>query len=198
MKTLTFFLFLVNNTLYAEVDESVDYLACGNNPKAIELAKLLIESKSQLRKKLHCNKTLVETALIKAKMMADADRIDHNLNNITPNELIRRSGIKLPSAYDFLGNQVESVSGGTSFPIEAFDQFMNSPPHRKHLMGESELGLEQDQIGVGFYQDKQKKHEQYWVVYITALRSQNDKNKRIPIIKHKYTMDKTSLKKKRN
>lgn len=196
-RVIIFFLSLFSSTLNAEESETVSYVACGNSPKAIELARLLIESKSQKRKNLNCNASLAETAGLKAQMMADADHISHNLNNITPNELLRQSGVVLPSAYDYLGNQVESISGGAKRPIEAFAQFMKSSAHKEHLMGEGALGLQQDQIGVGYFQDKKKLHEDYWVVYITAFRKKDDKNVRIPTIKHKYYFDNTDLKGKK-
>jgi hypothetical protein len=89
--------------------------------------------------------------------------------NKSPNEILRFFKIALPSTYAILGNQVEAVSGGYSSAQVTLDYFLSSEDHKNLLLGIGELFNEQDQIGVGYYNDRSKKHEDYWVVYTTAI-----------------------------
>lgn len=152
-----------------------NYQDCGGNPKAIILAKLLIESNGQQRKNLVCNKVLSQVAFEKAKAMAKESMVDHNINHSSPNQLLTAAGVELPTSYEIIGNQVEAVSGGKESPQEAFEYFMSSTNHKEHLMGENDFYLEQNQIGVAHYYDIGTRHMEYWVVYITSFRGENEK-----------------------
>ncbi len=166
---------LCATTLIAQRGELIKYENCGEDSKSILLAKLLIESEQQQRQNLTCNKILSEVALHKAKSMATENRVAHNINNTTPNQLLRRAGIPLPVIYEVIGNQVEGVSGGKKTAQETFDYFMTSPDHKTHLMGENSFYLKQNTIGVGHYFDINTPHMDYWVVYITSLKQEHEK-----------------------
>lgn len=148
---------------------------CGLDDQSIQLAKLIIESPGQHRQQMFCNKELSRIANVKARLMAKADRISHNIDNITPNELLQNEGVVLPYVYQNLGNQVEAVLGGMETAQETLDYFMRSPDHKAHLLGENNFFHEQNQIGVGYYLDESTKYEEHWVVYITAIKSVDDK-----------------------
>jgi len=151
------------------------YTNCGLNNQSIKLAKIIINYEGQNRIQLYCNKALAKAANIKAKQLATVDRIRHNIYNTSPNQFLRAQGFQLPILYEVIGNQVEAVSGGKTTPQETFDYFMTSSEHKKHLLGENDFYRSQNQIAVGFYEDKSKKYEQYWVVYITKKKSKADK-----------------------
>ena len=153
---------------------SKQYGDCGLNNKSKQLAQLVIEADSQQRITLTCNKQLAQAAYQKAKEMAEAQKVSHYINYISPNELLAKAGIELPFSYNKVGNQVEAVSGGMRTSQESFDYFMTSENHKMHLLGENDFYKKQDKIGVGHYVDKSKKHVDYWVVYITSLREQGD------------------------
>lgn len=177
--------------------DNVDYTNCGEDKNSKALAKLIVESKNQQRKELFCNKKLALAAKEKAKAMAEANRIDHNINHITPNEWLRNFGIQLSATYQVLGNQVEAVSGGEESAVDTFNYFMTSPPHKAHLLGEKNFYLKQNQIGVGFYYDESKKHEFYWVVYITSLANKGEKAINMAKVKYEYYIEKEKTKQKR-
>ena len=168
MKYLTLLVILSNSAFAQEID-NVPESNCGLNQQAISLAKLIIESKNQQRKELHCNLKLAEVALKKAKMMAKANKIRHRINHTTPNELLRSYGIKLPENYALFDNQVESIMGAVKTPQESFDTFMTSPGHKYHLLGEADFLLKQNQIGVGFFKDDESEYVYHWVIYITEV-----------------------------
>ena len=110
MKLIVFFYFLFSISF---VQANKDFSGCGTDEKSRELAKLIIEYFEQRREFLVCNEKLSVVAMKKAELMADANLVAHTLNNITPNELLTKEGIKLPYSYSILGNQVESLQDST-------------------------------------------------------------------------------------
>ena len=172
-----------------------NYTDCGLNNKSKQLAQLVIEADNQQRKTLTCNKKLAQAAYQKAKEMAEVQKVAHNINYISPNELLAKAGIELPYSYNKIGNQVEAVSGGMRTSQESFDHFMSSEIHKTHLLGEHDFYQKQDQIGVGHYIDKSKKHVDYWVVYITSLRDPDDTFK--TVINFKPTAFKIKIQKRK-
>ena len=185
---------LISST-QVQSQQIVAYQDCGDSSKAISLAKLLIESEGQHRNNLVCNKVLSQVAFEKAKAMAIESRVDHNINHSSPNELLTAAGIELPRLYEIIGNQVEAVSGGKDNAQDAFNYFMTSIDHKEHLMGENEFYLKQNNIGVGHYYDIGAQHMEYWVVYITALRGDNEELMSFP--KTKYVFTKQSAEKRK-
>ena len=174
------------------------YTGCGMNTKAVQLAQLLIETQNQQRMTLVCNQGLAQAANEKAKIMARSEKVLHNLNNTSPNELLKNHGIILPLYYAKIGNQVESVLGGMQSAQETYDLFMTSKEHKNHLLGENEFYQGQTQIGVGYYFDKKTKHMDYWVVYITALKNNTEEyhlgmNTKPNILKFKMAKKKKRL-----
>ena len=166
-----FLLESVTNSLATAEDNVLDMSSCGVNKQAKQLAQLIINSKHQQREELTCDKQLANIAYLKAQELAKADKIQHNIDNITPNEFVTQRGIKLPAVYLVLGNQVEAIQGGTKTAKQAYDSFLNSEQHKAHLLGENEFYKQQTHMGVGFFFDKNKQYEYYWVVYVTSLYS---------------------------
>ena len=174
----------LTNQVLAEEPQSFN--DCGENDNAVALAKIIIKTINQRRLKLTCNKELSQIAAKKAKEMAKEETVSHVINNTTPNEKLRQGGVILPRLYKIIGNQVESVSGGKSLAQETYEYFLTSPSHKAHLLGENEFYLKQDSIGVGHYFDKQSNHSDYWVVYITALRNEDDPDDKLFIFNYKF------------
>jgi uncharacterized protein YkwD len=160
---------------------------CGESENAVALAKIIINTIKQRRQKLNCSKELSLIAAQKAKEMALEEIVSHVINNTTPNEKLRKAGIILPRIYKIVGNQVESVSGGKSLAQETFDYFMTSPVHKAHLLGENEFYLKQHSIGVGHYFDNESNHSDYWVVYITAFRDEDDPEDKLFVFNYKFS-----------
>ncbi len=181
MNNSPFFFLLVLLCSICAHAKGEDYVDCGESKQAIELAKMIKESQDQKRGRLTCNKSLSTIALLKARKMAKYSKVDHNIENTTPNELLRENGFFLPASYSILGNQVESVSGGKKSPAEMFSYFMTSPGHKVHLLGENSFFKTQHQIGVGYYSDINSDHIDYWVVYIASLKEPLEKNNNLKI-----------------
>lgn len=147
---------------------------CGNNDQAHKLAQLIQADNNQQRKELVCNPKLNEIALIKAKLMLQEQDLWHNVGNMSPNQLLRQHGFKLPRTYPFFGNQVEAIAGGKDNPEILFKDFINSTPHRQLLLGENAFFQNQSQMGVAYIKDLSTEHQHYWVVIIAATHNKPD------------------------
>lgn len=164
MIKLSFLLALLFFNLDVFAENSFD---CGNNQKAIELVKLIQNDKKQKRPTIRCNKLLTKAAQAKAKNMASAGLVVHNLGG-SPNSHLESAGYKLPEHYgrEFNSNQVEAIAGGYASAESLWQSFKDSKGHRSHLLGEHEFYLEQDEIGVAFIKNSSAPHVEYWVVYL--------------------------------
>lgn len=161
--------YLIIILLVLPITSFADQIAnCGNNEQAEALAKLIQNDKDQQRTEIRCNKILIEVAIAKAKEMAELGLVMHNLGK-GPNFRLRDANYQLPNYYgtSFSSNQVEAIAGGYSDAYEVWDALKGSEDHRKHLLGEHELYLEQDEMGVAFIKDLSSPHIEYWVVYLT-------------------------------
>jgi uncharacterized protein YkwD len=169
--------YLLFNGSFVMADEVA---LCGNNAEAAELIASIQKHASQQRTVLECNSKLNEIALIKAKLIIQNQDIWHNAGHMTPNQLLKHHGFKLPQSYPFFGNQVEALAGGEESAEEALSDFLNSEPHRNLLLGEDEFFKSQDQIGAAFIEDPETDHQFYWVVIIADEKT--NKLKQNPVV----------------
>ncbi|TKB47860.1 CAP domain-containing protein [Thalassotalea mangrovi] len=148
---------------------------CGNVEEAQTLVTLIKADPQQQRSELRCNALLTQLALEKAKVMAEHGLVMQNLNG-SPNSHLRNGGYQLPDYYGgMMSNQVEAIAGGYHSAEEVWRAFKQSTAHRQHLLGELTFYREQDEIGVGFFRDKNAPHVQYWVVYVSKGHRANQK-----------------------
>ncbi len=144
---------------------------CGLNRQAAALSAAIINHPQQQRATLNCHPVLAVAAAVKARQMAKHQQISHDLDNLTPNQLLRQFGYALPVKYQAMGNQIESIAGGHVSVESVLDAFMRSNGHRSHLMAEHDFYKHQKHIAVGYYFDPMTPHEYHWVVYIAAPRN---------------------------
>lgn len=163
IKSILILFLAISLGLNAQTIKKESFTECGENKEAIQLAKIILQH--QERVVINCSKELSLAAEYKAKNMAEENMISHYVDNKSPNEVLRKRGVKLPNNYSIIGNQVEAISGGVTTAQEAFDYFLTSEDHKDLVIGKGKLFQKQDQIGVGYYYDPTKKHEYYWVVY---------------------------------
>lgn len=145
-----------------------DFLECGNNPTARQLAALIINDPGQQRPKLHCNALLTKIAVSKVRDMAAQGWVTH-LDRGGANHRVLKAGYELASIYPrWFDNQVEAIAGGFASADIMWEQFKASDAHRTHLLAEHPFYLHQDDIGVAFYQNSSSSHEYYWAVYVAG------------------------------
>jgi hypothetical protein len=155
-----------NFTAPVEADGgSVD--ACGHSPQARQLAELIRSHPLQRRLRLSCHPLLAAAAADKAEEMAARGHVSHIYGVMAPNRRLRQAGYRLPQSYPgTFHNQVEAVSGGFSTAAEALQAFLDSRPHRIHLLAEHPFYAEQDEIAVGYARNPDSEHIDYWAVFI--------------------------------
>lgn len=141
--------------------------ACGRSPQARQLAELIRSHPLQRRLRLSCHPVLAAAAEDKAQEMALRGHVSHIYGVMAPNRRLRQAGYRLPLSYPgMFHNQVEAVSGGFSTAAEALQAFLDSRPHRTHLLAEHPFYAEQDEIAVGYARNPSTEHVDYWVVFI--------------------------------
>lgn len=152
-----------------------DIELCGNSDEAMELAIAIMEDPAQQRPEIRCNGLLTAIAVDKAKRMADEGIVFHNLGG-SPNSRLREAGFQLPEYYgDAMSNQVEAIAGGYPSVGRVWRAFKNSETHAKHLLGQIPFYQEQDEMGIAFIKDLSAPHVEYWVVYLTKGRVDNQR-----------------------
>jgi uncharacterized protein YkwD len=87
------------------------------------------------------------------------------------NYLVRQAGYVLPSSYPSDGNNLESIAAGYPTAAATWSGWMDSPDHKRHLLGEIDFFAAQTSYGIGYYEDPRSPYRTYWVV-ITHRRSQ--------------------------
>jgi uncharacterized protein YkwD len=152
----------------APVDANADSVrACGHSPQARQLVELIRNHPLQRRPRLSCHPVLAAAAADKAEEMAARGQVSHIYGVMAPNRRLRQAGYRLPLSYPgMFHNQVEAVSGGFSTAAEALQAFLDSRPHRTHLLAEHPFYAEQDEIAVGYARNPDSEHIDYWVVFI--------------------------------
>jgi uncharacterized protein YkwD len=130
----------------------------------------LMKGSGQKRFSLTFNPILAQVARARAADMGRRNYFAHvNPDGVGPNTLVTQAGYVLPSFYgnERAGNFIESINGGGDTAEKAWDSWMNSPSHRKHILGLSDFYAQQVEYGVGhaYFPNSQYKH--YWVI-ITA------------------------------
>ena len=111
-------------------------VAAQTDPVA-DFCRLLVADARQQRPTLELCAVLQQAAVWRAYGLASGgDPFDHvDKDDITPNELARRAGCRLPDDYAAKGNNIESLVAGTDDPVVAFTALASSLKHSDHLFG---------------------------------------------------------------
>src|SRR5581483_3752329 len=125
---------------------------------------------NQGRPKMILDPIIENVARARAQDMAVRGYFSHvNPDGVAANYLLRQAGYQLPSWWgtDPTDNYVESIAAGYASPSDTWTQWMNSPPHKIHLLGQNSFFATETHYGVGYYSDPNSQYQYYWVV-ITA------------------------------
>lgn len=130
-------------------------LPCGFNRLAHRLFELIRDDPNQQRDrtKIVCHPVLVQVAQAKAQDMLDRDYYTHvDPDGHGADWLVQQAGYELPGSYGtgLSTNYIESIAKNTPTAERVFMRFLASPPHRRHLLGETSHFREQTCFGVGF------------------------------------------------
>jgi uncharacterized repeat protein (TIGR02543 family) len=133
----------------------------------LQIASFMASSSGQHRPFLKLDPTLCAVAEARAKDMAARHYFGHvNPDGHGPNYLVRAAGYPLPDWWgtDPQANYIESIAAGYSNPSDTWNAWMNSTPHRTHLLAEDSFYADQTSVGVGYYHDSSSDYHDYWVV----------------------------------
>jgi uncharacterized protein YkwD len=124
----------------------------------------------QGRPSLTCQPILAGVARARAEDLARRGYFSHtNPEGLGPNYLVRQAGYILPAFYPTApdANSIESLGAGAATPEAAWRNWMNSPPHRAHILGLQPFYAEQVELGIGHAFEPNSQYRHYWAV-ITA------------------------------
>jgi hypothetical protein len=125
------------------------------HPEEIELVCRIWVHPDQGRSAMRWHPTLHAVARAHACDMAERDFFGHtDPDGVGPNLRARAAGYTLPDWYDGAddGNNIESLAlrGPTSSPATTIGQWLESPLHRQHVLGETDFKAAQDDIATGY------------------------------------------------
>lgn len=138
------------------------------NAQEIDIANRMASASGQQREFLQFDPILAQVARERAMDLAERHYFSHtNPDGHGVNYLVRKAGYVLPGGYPSDGNNLESIAAGGVTAGTTWSDWMGSPDHKTHLLGEEAFFAEQTSYGVGFYEDPNAPYRFYWVV-ITA------------------------------
>jgi len=145
-------------------------LPCAPAKQEKEIASLARSHPGQGRPTMDCHPILAQVAGERALDMGVRYYFSHvNPDGYGPNYLVRRAGYKLPSWWgtDPEVNYIESIAGGYPTAADAWNGWLASPAHRRHVLGEIDFYAEQTNYGIGYAFVPGSKYGHYWV-FISA------------------------------
>ena len=154
---------------------------CGNNQQAKRLAELIRQHPKQSRIKINCNQQLTEIAEQKALLLSEHSVLMHNIGRLTPNQNLRHKGYPLSKNYPIIGNQVEALAAGEKRPENAFEQLLNSKPHRLLLLGNDNFYQAQNELGVAYVRQTKSPYDHYWVIYLADQHNPRNPNYEVTV-----------------
>jgi hypothetical protein len=120
---------------------------------------------------------IARVARARAQDMADRGYFGHvNPDGVAANYLLRQAGYDLPDWWgnDRSANYVESIAAGLGSASATWESWMNSPDHRRHILGEDSFYASQKHYGVGFVADPSSRYRYYWVIITAPPRAEPD------------------------
>ncbi len=146
----------------------------GCTPLAQEaaFAEFMRTTPLQQRPSMTCHPLLEQVARERAQDMAAHNYFSHvNRDGFGPNYLVIQAGYTLPAWWNVSenpdSNYIESIAAGNDTAAASWQQLLNSPSHREHMLGASAFDREQIFYGIGYANDPDSDYGDYWVV-ITA------------------------------
>ena len=134
------------------------------------IAESLVNDPGQERPALHLDPILSRIARERAEDMAARNYFAHvNPDGWAANALVLDAGYILPSAWgtELTNNYIESIAAGFSDAADTWADWMDSAPHRTHLLAQIPFYQNQTSYGVGYAYSATSTYKHYWVV-ITA------------------------------
>ena len=138
------------------------------NAQEQDIANRMTTTSGQHRAFMVADPILSQVARERATDLAKRKYFDHiDPDGHGANYLVRKAGYVLPDWYPRDGNNLESIAAGRASAGTTWGDWMGSPDHKRHLLGELDFYAAQTSYGIGYYADQGSPYRFYWVV-ITA------------------------------
>ena len=135
------------------------------NAQELDIANRMASASGQRRAALQFDPILAQVARERAMDLAKRRYFSHtNPDGHGVNYLVRQAGYVLPDWYPGDGNNLESIAAGGATAGVTWSDWMGSPDHKRHLLGEEDFFAEQTSYGVGYYEEAGTPYRYYWVV----------------------------------
>ena len=134
------------------------------------VANLMINDPQQHRSGMVLDPILARVARERAQDLAARNYFSHvNPDGYGPNYLVQQAGYTLPAWWGSspTANYIESIAAGHTSPAAVYTGWMNSPPHRTHILALDPFYTNQTSYGVGYAYIASGNYHHYWVI-ITA------------------------------
>ena len=148
------------------------------SPEEAAIAGFMVNDPDQQRPAMQLDPILSQVARERAQDMADRDYFSHtNPDGFAANYLVWQAGYDLPAfwGHGATDNFIESIAAGYSAPADTWVDWMNSPPHRTHILALDPFYQNQTSYGVGYAYSAISTYHHYWVI-ITAPPSTPEPN----------------------
>ncbi|HEV7405802.1 MAG TPA: CAP domain-containing protein [Chthoniobacteraceae bacterium] len=136
-------------------------------PQEQAIASMMVNASGQHRPFMVLDDTLVAVARARALDLGRRNYFDHvNPDGHGPNYMVRAAGYPLPAWWGTNpeDNFIESIAGGRSTASATWTDWMNSPPHRDHILANTSFDAGNTSYGVGYAVVPGSKFTYYWVV----------------------------------
>lgn len=121
---------------------------CGQSPVAAQLAFLFLTDPGQKRVNPHCDNRLVRAAQFRADDMVSSHYFSHlSPSGHSPHFYVTMFGCRLPDYYLEEGNYIESLAMNQASAADVWRDWLASPGHRRHVLGEVGTFVEQTSYG---------------------------------------------------
>lgn len=140
------------------------------NPVEIEIANLTIQHPAQARASMVYDPRLNVVARAKAMDLGRRAYFAHvDPDGYGPNKAVKLAGFNLPGWWGeaLEANYIESIAGGYANAQAAFDGWMASAGHKRHILAETDFYAGQTRYGVGYAQVPGSPYNRYYV-FISA------------------------------
>ena len=151
-----------------------------------KLFSLIKNHVAQQRVQMKLDPILCKVARQRAKDMGSRGYFAHvNPDGKGPNSLVTQAGYRLPAFYDSAvdANNIESIAARSprGKARDGLNQWLGSPSHREHTMGETSFARAQTRVGVGVAQFKNAPFATYYV-FLSAPPNANPKPPRLTLV----------------
>jgi len=139
-------------------------------PQEQAIANYMITNPGQGRPAMILDPIIQAVAQARAKDMAMRNYFsDVSPSGVAQDYLLLQAGYQLPAWWGTspTANYVASIAAGSPSASVIWNAWMNSPPHKEHLLAQNSFFASETHYGVGYYYNPNSTYQYYWIV-ITA------------------------------